>query len=424
LFADLKESHIDQALCRDCGRLNPRGTSCPGCGSPRILRHAELFSLAIAHIDCDAFFASVEKRRRPELADLPVIVGGGTRGVVTTACYIARLTGVRSAMPMFKALKLCPDAVVIKPDMPAYAEAARQMRSMMRALTPLVQPLSIDEAALDLSGTEALHGAPPAATLARFARRVEGELGLTVSIGLARNRLLAKLAAGRDKPRGFAVLGQEAPGLLAPESVRMLPGIGPAQEKRLLALGLTRIGQLQALTDAQSRALLGDEGPALVRRAQGEDDRRIEPDSIAKSISAETTFNTDLTDRAALERHLWRLAERLATRLRAQEFAAVGVVLKLKTASFATRTRTLRLAGPTALPDTLFEAARHLLAREADGTAFRLIGIGAAGLAPLDQADAPDLADPDLARRRTRQATIDTLRARFGPTVIGKGRGI
>ena len=415
---------MDQSLCRDCGRLPVPGPLCPDCGSPRILRHPELFALAIAHVDCDAFFASVEKARRPELADTPVIVGGGTRGVVTTACYIARLYGVNSAMPMFKARRLCPDAVIIRPDMAAYADVARQMRTMMARLTPAVQPLSIDEAALDLSGTQALHGAPPAAVLARFARDVEAELGVTVSIGLARNRLLAKLAAGRDKPRGFAVMGQEAAQTLASEKVGILPGVGPAQERRLEKLGLTRVGQLQALGDRQARALLGDDGPSMVRRALGEDARLVETGGAAKSISAETTFSEDLTDREALERHLWRLTERLANRLRASGVAACGVVLKLKTARFVSRTRTARLAQPSALPDTLFATARALLQRETDGTAFRLIGIGAAGLAPLTAADTGDLADPDAARRRARQGAIDGLRARFGEKVIGRGRGL
>jgi DNA polymerase-4 len=400
------------------------GLLCPVCRSPRILRHPELFTLSIAHIDCDAFFASVEKQRRPELADRPVIIGGGKRGVVSTACYIARLSGVRSAMPMFKALKLCPDAVIIKPDMAAYAAAARTIREMMRRLTPLVQPLSIDEAVLDLSGTQALHGAPPAAVLTRFAREVEQALGLTISIGLSRNRLLAKLAAGRDKPRGFAVFGADAAATLAPEPVGILPGVGPAQEKRLAALGLTRVGQLQALNDREARLLLGDDGPSLVRRAQGEGSAAIDIVGLARSISAETTFADDLTERADLERHLWRLTERLAVRLREKSFAATGVVLKLKTARFASRTRTTRLTQPTALPDTLFDAARTLLAREADGTSFRLIGIGAAGLAPLADADQPDLADPEAPRRKARQAAIDALRGRFGAAVISKGRSI
>jgi DNA polymerase-4 len=411
------------SLCRDCGALGVAGELCPSCRGRRILRHAELFRLAIAHVDCDAFFASVEKRDRPELADVPVIVGGGTRGVVTTACYIARLYGVASAMPMFKALKLCPQAVVVKPQFQKYAEAARQIWRLMQTLTPAVQPLSIDEAVLDLSGTERLHGSPPAAVLAAFALRVEAEVGVTVSIGLAPNRLLAKLAAGRDKPRGFAVLGSEAPAVLAPEPVSILPGVGPAQERRLAALGLTRVGQVQALTEREARRLLGDEGASLQRRAMGQDSRGIDPGGSAKSISAETTFDTDLSDRAALERHLWRLAEKLGSRLRTAELAAGGVVLKLKTERFVSRTRALRLPQPTALPDRLFDAGRGLLAKEADGTRFRLIGIGATSLAPLRDADQGDLADPEAPKLVARQAALDAVRARFGEGVIGKGRG-
>jgi DNA polymerase-4 len=413
------------ALCRDCGTvLSDAVPACPACHGRRILAHPELLTLAIAHIDCDAFFASVEKRDRPELAGKPVIVGGGTRGVVTTCCYIARLDGVASAMPMFKALKLCPGAVVIRPDFTKYAEAARRIRALMLTVTPLVQPLSIDEAALDLSGTAALHKAPPAATLARLARRIEAEIGVTVSIGLAGNRMLAKLAAGQDKPRGFAVLGADAAARLAPLPVGVLPGVGPVQEKRLARLGVTRVGQLQALTEAEAVRLLGTDGPSLARRARGEDTRVIDPEGGSKSISAETTFNTDLADRAALERVLWTLAERLAKRLREKEYAAAGVVLKLKTARFVSRTRAQRLAQPSCLPDRLFAAAAGLLAREADGTAFRLIGIGASGLVPIGEADRGDLADPDAARLVARQGAIDALRGRFGEAVIGKGRGL
>jgi DNA polymerase IV len=413
------------ALCRDCGtRPAENAASCPQCGSLRIVQHAELFTLHLAHVDCDAFYASVEKRDRPELADKPVIVGGGKRGVVTTACYIARLSGVKSAMPMFKALKACPDAVVIKPDFSKYTEAARRIRGLMQRLTPLVQPLSIDEAVMDLAGTEALHGAPPAAVLARFARDVEREVGVTISIGLARNRLMAKIAAGRDKPRGFAVIGGEAAELLAPQSVRLLPGIGPVQEKKLAAIGITRLGQLQALDPREAMRRLGEDGPALVRRARGEDERLVDPARETKSVSAETTFEDDLVDAPSLERHLWRVTEKLAGRLKKDELCAGGVVLKLKTADFRLRTRAGRLASPSVLPDTLFAAARALLAREADGTAFRLIGIGASPLLPIALADQPDLADPDAPRRSARQAAIDTLRERFGAGVIAKGRSL
>ena len=411
------------ALCRDCGAAPP-GPTCPVCGSRRIVRHPELFTLSVAHVDCDAFFASVEKRDRPELAGRPVIVGGGVRGVVAASCYVARMHGVRSAMPMWQALKACPDAEVIRPDMPKYAAAARHIRTLMQDLTPLVQPLSIDEAVLDLSGTQALHGAPPAAVLARFALRVEQEVRVTISVGLARNRLLSKLAAGRDKPRGFAVLGSDAAAVLAHEPVRLLPGVGPAQERKLHALGLTHLMHLQALDDRAARLRLGDDGPALAHRARGEDSRPINPHRDTKSVSAETTFDADLADPALLENHLWRMAEKLARRLREGGFAAGGVVLKLKTARFATRTRNARLPGPTALPDSLFAAGRSLLLREADGTAFRLIGLGASPLLPGALADQPDLADPDAPRRAATQRAVDALRGRFGEGVIRRGRGL
>jgi DNA polymerase-4 len=415
------------AFCRDCLAVvsgQSSVVSCPVCAANRIVTHPELFTLTIAHIDCDAFYASVEKRDRPELAAQPVIVGGGVRGVVTAACYVARMYGVRSAMPMFKALKACPDAVVIRPDFAKYVAVGQQIRAMMARLTPLLQPLSIDEAVLDLAGTEALHGAPPAIVLARFAREVEASVGVTVSIGLAANRLLAKIAAGRDKPRGFAVIGaREAVSLLAPEPVRLLPGIGPALARRLASQGITLLGHLQALNDREARRRLGDEGPSLAARARVEYVRRVDPGRETRSISAETTFNTDLTLPADLQAHLWRLAEKLARRLKEQELSAGGVVLKLKTTDFAIRTRALRLPGATVLPDRLFDAASTLLMREATGTAFRLIGIGASPLLPLAEADHGDLADTETPRRAATQAAIDALRQRYGDRAISRGRG-
>jgi len=396
---------------------------CRSCGSPRLLRHPELDRLSIAHVDCDAFFASIEKRDRPELAGRPVLVGGGVRGVVTAACYVARLRGVRSAMPMGQALKACPDAVVIRPDFPKYVAAGRAVRRLMTQLTPLVQPLSIDEAALDLSGTESLHGAPAALTLARLARRIETEIGITVSIGLAANRLRAKIAAGRDKPRGFCVFGEEAAVQLAGESVRLLPGIGPAQQRTLDKRGIRTLGDLQRLDPAEAGRLLGDDGPALVSRAWLKDSRAVDPRREAKSIGAETTFDTDLADPAGLERHLWRCCEKVARRLREAGMAATGITLKLKTSGFVLRTRAARLRAPSRLPDVLFDALRRPLGREADGTRFRLIGLSSHGLVPLEQADAADLGDPDSLRRVARQDAIEALRGRFGAAVIGRGRG-
>jgi DNA polymerase-4 len=376
---------MSPALCRDCATILPEAVAgCPHCGGGRLVRHAELFSLSIAHIDCDAFYASVEKRDRPELAAQPVIVGGGSRGVVTAACYVARIYGVRSAMPMFKALKACPDAVVIRPNFDKYSAVGKQIRALMADLTPLVQPLSIDEAVLDL----------------------------------------AKIAAGRDKPRGFAVIGADAAALLAPEPVRLLPGVGPALGRRLAGLGITRLGHLQALSDADARRKLGDDGPALARRARGEDSRAVDPERETKSISAETTFAADLSRLDELEPHLWRLTEKLARRLKQSGLAAGGVVLKLKTADFALRTRSARLRGATVLPDRLFAAAQALLAREAGTADFRLIGIGAQPLLPGEDADQGDLADTATPRLAAAQTAIDALRRRFGEAAIGKGRSL
>jgi DNA polymerase-4 len=414
-------------FCRDCDTRAAEGiTRCAACGGHRLVAHAELFDLAIVHVDCDAFYASVEKRDRPELAARPVIVGGGRRGVVSAACYVARVSGVKSAMPMFKALKLCPDAVVIRPEMAKYVAVARQVRALMAELTPLVLPLSIDEAVLDLSGTEALHGAPPAIVIARFARRVERELRITVSIGLAANRLLAKIAADLDKPRGFAVIGcRDAAQLLAEREVGLLPGIGAVFADSLARKGFFRLGQLQALSDREATRLLGEDGPALAARARGEDFRPVRAERETKSISAETTFESDIADRAALAKPLWRLCEKVAGRLVANELAAAGVVLKLKTQNFRLRTRAVRLSGPTALAETLFRAADALLAREADGTTrFRLIGIGAQPLASLAEADRGDLADPEAPRRAAAERAVAALRERFGREVINKGRGL
>jgi DNA polymerase-4 len=315
--------------------------------------------------------------------------------------------------------------VVIKPDFAKYSAASRQVRALMNTLTPLVQPLSIDEAVLDLAGTEALHGAPPAVVLARFASAVEQQAGISVSIGLAANRLMAKLAAGRGKPRGFTVIdAEEAAALLAPEPVRLLPGIGAAMAKKLEGMGITRLGQLQALADRDALRRLGDDGPSLVRRALGLDARVVDPSREAKSISAEMTFDRDLSDPRDVERHLWRLCEKLAGRLRGEELAAGGVVLKLKTTRFAVRTRAARLSGPTVLPDRLFGSARGLLAKEASGTAFRLIGIGAAPLVAGALADLGDLADSETPRLAAAQAAIDSLRGRFGTAAISRGRSL
>jgi DNA polymerase-4 len=383
-------------LCRDCTALGAAPMApvrCPECGSPRLVAHPELAELAIAHLDCDAFYATVEKRDRPELAQRPVIVGGGARGVVLACCYVARLYRVRSAMPMFQALALCPDAVVIRPDMAKYREVGRAVRTEMLRLTPLVEPLSIDEAFLDLRASD--EGAAPAQLLAALARRIETALGVTISIGLSYNKFLAKLASDLDKPRGFAVIGRaEAADFLADKPVSWLWGVGGAMANRLAADGIMRIAQLRALDERELARRYGRLGMRLARLARGDDDRPVTPSGKARSISAETTFAQDESDAAALAEALRPLCERVAERLRQNALAAQGVTLKLKNADFRVRTRSRRLADPTQLAEPLFTLAARLLAGEADGIArYRLIGIAADPLVDADAADLPDLFD-------------------------------
>jgi len=417
-------------LCRDCALLSaiPGAVPerCPECGSPRLVGHPELADLAIAHLDCDAFYATVEKRDRPELAELPVIVGGGTRGVVLACCYVARLYGVRSAMPMFKALPLCPDAVVIRPDMAKYREVGRAVRTEMQRLTPLVEPLSIDEAFLDLAGTTGLHGAAPAQLLAALALRIENSLGITVSVGLSYNKFLAKLASDLDKPRGFAVIGRaEAAGFLADKPVGWLWGVGAAMQRRLAADGIMRIGQLAAQDPRDLATRYGRLGLRLAQLAQGDDDRRVDPEGRARSISAETTFARDESEPEALARVLWPLCEKVSARLKQSGLAAGTVTLKLKTADFRLRTRSRRLADPTQLADTLYRTAHHLLAGEADGTTrFRLIGVGADGLTDSNAADLPTLFDRPDGRARHLEEAIDAIRERHGAAAVQRGRGL
>ncbi len=383
--------------------------------------------MAIAHLDCDAFYASVEKRDRPELVDRPVIVGGGRRGVVTTACYIARTFGVRSAMPMFKALRACPDAVVIRPDFAKYKAESRRIMAKLFALTPLVQPLSLDEAWLDMSGTQRLNGGSPALVLARAQGEIERETGLGVSIGLSCNKFLAKIASDLDKPRGFAVIGAaEARSFLAPRPVGLLPGVGPAMVKRLEAGGYRKIGDLGRADASTLVRAFGAQGLSLAALARGEDSRPVDPDRARKSVSAETTFDEDLQELEALEDRLWPCCEKVAARARAEGVAGRGVVLKLKTGDFRSITRRRTLDAPTQTAKTLFAVTRELLAAETGATAFRLIGVGLAELmeAPAGAASDDLFGDGGETRARTTERTLDALRARFGPAAVVSGRNL
>ena len=414
-------------LCRDClADAGPAtGGRCPECGSPRLISHPELHRLAIAHIDCDAFYASVEKRDNPALADRPVIIGGGRRGVVAAACYVARVYGVRSAMPMFKARQLCPRAVVIRPDMAKYTAAGAAVREAMRAVTPLVEPLSIDEAFLDLSGTEALHGGSPARTLARLVRDIEAEIGVSASIGLSYNKFLAKTASDLDKPRGFAVIGRaEACDFLAPRPVGTIYGVGRALNSTLRRDGIATIGDLRAHDEALLVRRYGVIGRRLYRFSRGQDDRRVDPSERVKSISSETTFETDIGDPAELARQLWPLCEKVSRRLKKRELAGRRITLKLKGADFRLLTRGRTLPAPTLLAEVLYRTALALLDGEADGRPFRLIGVGAENLAEAVHADPPDLLDANAQKRAGTERAIDAVREKMGVKAIAKGRGI
>jgi DNA polymerase IV len=408
------------AFCRDClADQDFVVRRCGECGSPRLVRHPALPALTLAHIDCDAFYATVEKRDNPELADKPVIIGGGKRGVVSAACYISRTFGVRSAMPMFKALALCPSATVIRPDMAKYVRVGREVRHAMQALTPLVEPLSIDEAFLDLAGTQRVHGMIPAKVLARFALNVERDIGITVSVGLSCNKFLAKIASDLDKPRGFAALDQtEARALLKEKPVGFIFGVGPATQERLVQRGFRTIADLQGADEIELMKQFSTEGRRLWRLARGIDDRKVVPDRGAKTISSETTFETDIRDFATLERILWRMSEKVSMRLKNGDLAGSTITLKLKTADFRQRTRSQSIHAPTQLAAKIFAISREMLAKEIDGTAFRLMGTGVSALRPGSSSD-----DSDMLDRRSADAerAIDDLRKKFGQAAVIRG---
>jgi DNA polymerase-4 len=414
------------SLCRDCLREfdtpidAPR---CPDCASPRLLRHDELGELSIAHIDCDAFYASVEKRDNPTICDKPVIVGGGHRGVVSAACYVARLYGVRSAMPMFQALKACPDAVVIRPDMAKYSAVGQQVRGIMNDYTPLVEPLSIDEAFLDLTGTDTLNKGSAARTLALIVKRIETELGVTASIGLSYNKFLAKVASDLDKPRGFAMIGKaEAVSFLAARPPSIIWGVGKALREKLRRDGITSIGHLQRMPESTLVKRYGAIGGRLFHFARGEDNRTVSPSSAPKSISAETTFSDDIYNLDELCRRLWPLCETVSRRLKSRHLLGRTVTLKLKKADFRQVTRSRTLGDPTQIAEIIYRTGVSMLEKESNGPAYRLIGIGMNDILDEDEAGPPDLLHEDLARISKVERAIDTVRAKLGDGAIGKGR--
>ncbi len=414
------------ALCRDCLTEFDAGRRCPACASPRVIAHAELFSLSIAHMDCDAFYASVEKRDDPSLEGKPVIIGGGRRGVVSTACYVARIRGVRSAMPMFQALKLCPDAVIIKPRMQAYVEASRDIRAMMEELTPDIEPLSLDEAFMDLSGTARLHGHPPATMLARLVKRMRAELGLTGSIGLSHNKFLAKVASDLDKPHGFSVIGEaETADFLRDKPVRLIWGVGATSQAALDKAGIRTFADLLRWDQTDLIARFGSMGDRLWHLARGQDLRRVSAHAPMKSISNETTFHEDTADPALLDGHLWRMAEKVSDRAKAKDLAGRVVTLKLKRADHSLLSRRISLRDATQLADTIYRTARGLFEHVGDEGPYRLLGCGLSDLVSAEAADlSGDLLDPQAMRRSQAERATDEIRSRFGTDAIVKGRAL
>ncbi len=417
-------------VCRACFhqfnlKISAKRPTCPRCGRNRIIQHPELYDLHMAHIDCDAFYAAVEKRDNPDLASKPVIIGGEHRGVVSTACYIARMSGVRSAMPMFKAKKLCPDAVVIKPRMKIYQQVGRQVKEKYHKLTPLVQPLSIDEAFLDLKGTQRLHGMPPAVLLTRLTAEIEEEIGISVSVGLAPNKFLAKLASDMNKPRGFTIIGEaDTLGILAELPITRIYGIGTKTAQKLKKDGLTQIRQLQDMEEGPLMRRYGETGQRLYRLSRGIDTRSVTTSSKAKSVSSERTLARDLADFKALEDKLWSISDTVAGDLKRKQLAGLTVTLKLKTSMHRIITRSRTLDAPTQLAEIIFETSRDMLRPLTDGTPYRLIGVGLSHFRPLAEADQPDLVEPKRTKRADVERAMDQLKDRFGKTTIKKGRSL
>lgn len=414
------------SLCRDCFHMFDFGVRCEKCGSPRVVAHSELNNLSIAHMDCDAFYASVEKRDNPDLIDKPLIIGGGHRGVVSTACYIARIRGVRSAMPMFQARKLCPDAVVLKPRMAVYAEVSKKIRKMMEDLTPAIEPLSLDEAFMDLSGTTRLHGAPPAVMLAKLVNRMKTELGVTGSIGLSHNKFLAKIASDQDKPNGFFVIGQsDTQSFLADKPIGLIWGVGRATQESLEKAGIRTISDLLRWDKLDLTSRFGTTGARLWHLARGQDRRRVMQHTPIKSISNETTLFEDVADRDLLDGHLWRMCEKVSDRAKARELAGRVVILKLKTSKHQIITRRMTLRDATQLADTVYRETRAMLDQIAVGTAYRLIGAGLSDLCPQSQAErSGDLLDPNAEKRMGAERARDAIRKKFGTDAIIKGRAL
>jgi len=424
MVSDLE--NINPGFCRDCLielNIKTQLIRCSNCSSPRLLRHSEIHKLSIAHIDCDAFYASVEKRDNPELEAKPLIIGGGRRGVVSTCCYIARTYGVYSAMPMFKANELCPEAIILAPNIKKYLSVSKDIKKIFDELTPVVEPLSIDEAFLDLSGTEKLHGMSPAKVLNKATKRIEHEIGITASIGLSYNKFLAKLASDLNKPNGFSVIGKkEAKRFLSTQPITKIWGVGKVLNKKMGRGGITQIGQLQKMDLNKLVRDYGIMGERLYYFSRGDDRRSVIPIQKVKSVSNETTLDGDIANYKALKKHLWQLCEKLSARLKQKHLSAKTVTLKLKTSNFRSISRSVSISSPTQMAEILYTQGKFLLKPECSGLKYRLIGIGVSKFSNDQDADIPDLIDPVMDNKIKTEKAMDRIRDRFGSHIINKGR--
>ena len=340
---------------------------------------------AIVHLDLDAFYAAVEVLQNPDLAGKPLLVGGmpGGRGVVTAASYPARAFGVRSAMPTFRALQLCPQAIIVPPRHRLYGEYSRQVMAVLRKVSPLVEQMSIDEAFLDLTDQVAVW--EDAIDVASHVQsQVRDEVGLSASLGVATNKLVAKVASDRDKPGGLTIVrpGDEA-AFLAPMPAKVLWGVGPITAERLADMGVMTVGELARLSEAQLRSLFGRHGSSMARRASGIDSRSVVTEHHTKSVGQERTFARDVRDRHALKVQLWKLSQMVARRLKKSELAAGTIAIKLRYADFETLSRQMRLSVPTDDEVEIYGASLGLFSRTwHDGRSVRLLGVSARQLSP------------------------------------------
>lgn len=380
--------------------------------------------MTILHVDMDAFYASVEQRDRPELRGLPVIVGGtATRGVVCAASYEARKFGIRSAMPSATARRLCPHGVFLPVRMGHYVQASHQIREILLSFTPVVEPLSLDEAFLDVRGCEGLFGSPQ--VIAKLIKeRIQAETNLIASVGVAPNKFLAKIASDLSKPNGLLIIpGDQVRTFLDPLAVGRLWGVGAKCEARLRALGWTTVGQLAALSEKTLRDHLGDLGGHLWRLAQGEDDRQVLPEREARSISTETTFEHDINDRAVLRTWLLELVDQLAGRLRHHGYRAKSIDVKIRSADFRTRTRSVSLSEPTHVTDLLWRVIGDCFERSLtrDMLPVRLLGVGASKLTRQGETQGSLFDEVDNERREALDQAVDAIRGQFGATAIRRG---